>query len=700
MDSIINDIREEYRKLNMKMIKSNYKENINNFSAVILTALLVFTIVVFSSSSFAQNLYQTNVPQLKNVYANDFYIGCILSYRNIGFATDPPISGTTPVATPDGGYLVKFHMNSMSPGNNMKPQYTLNISGSAAAYTAATDSTVKDSINTHPLVSFNADLRAQLNWAQRQGFTFRGHTIVWHNQTPTQFFRTGYTSNGAYVSKDKMKIRLDSYIKSLISLLHASWPGMLSAVDVVNEAIDDGTGKVRTTGNEWYSVYGDSTYIMDAFQSARKYTVQYGESQIKLYYNDYNTEVSNKADGIVRLLTPIYQAGLLDGIGMQNHNSLSSPTAQSFITSYNKFAPICTEMAITELDVNTGSTTPSAAVLAQQANQYGMLFKCFVERSYKSGRGKIINVTKDGLNDAYTFVSGSTSLWDKNDTCKPAFYAAANVGINYNAIDSLVSIADTMHQSYYAANDWANLTRALNSASTAMSANYSVSVSADAALRNAMNNLSAAINTLIGSKYSRFAASKNSIDFGSVTSGIAKKDSVNISNHGTDTLKVTSILSTNASFTFSPATFIIAPSDSAYLFITFTTKDTSSVSGYIILTNNAASSPDSISVKGKINNTVSVNDKNEIPRQYALLQNYPNPFNPSTMINFELPKSGVISLKVYNILGVEVSTLINRNMNAGYHQIYFNASKLASGVYFYRLTAGDFVSVKKLMLLK
>ncbi|HTR80535.1 MAG TPA: endo-1,4-beta-xylanase [Bacteroidota bacterium] len=399
-------------------------------AATLSFALSLIFLGLFPGKTVAQtDTIQTNVPELKNVYAHDFYIGCILSYRNIGFSTDPPVPGQSMVVTPNGGYLVKFHMNSMTPGNNMKPQYTVDITSSASAYAAATDSTVKDSINTHPIIAFNGDLIAQLNWAQRQGFTFRGHTLIWHNQTPTQFFRTGYTSNGAYLTKDKMTARLDNYLKSIISTIHNGWPGLLSAIDIVNEAIDDGTDKVRTSGNEWYTVFGDSTYIMTAFQLARQYTVQFGETQIKLYYNDYNTDVSAKADGIVRLLTPIYQAGYLDGIGMQNHNSITVPTAQNFINSYNKFYPICNEMAVTELDVNTNTSTPSASVLAQQANQYGQLFKCFVERSYRSGRGKIINVTKDGLNDQYTFVStGATSLWDSHNQCKPAFYAAADVG--------------------------------------------------------------------------------------------------------------------------------------------------------------------------------------------------------------------------------------------------------------------------------
>ncbi len=96
-----------------------------------------------------------------------------------------------------------------------------------------------------------------------------------------------------------------------------------------------------------------------------------------------------------------------------------------------------------------------------------------------------------------------------------------------------------------------------------------------------------------------FASSKNSIDFGSDTVGIAKQDSVKIYNQGTDTLKVTQISSTNALFIFSPSAFSIAPSDSSKLTITFTPVDTSSQSGFIVLTHNAVGSPDSVSVRGK-----------------------------------------------------------------------------------------------------
>lgn len=388
----------------------------------------------------------------------------------------------------------------MSPGNWMKSAYIVDIAGSASAYAAASTQAEKDSIDVHPIVKFNGNIVAQLNWAKRQGFTFRGHTLVWHNQTPgTAFFRSGYTTTGARLTKDKMKERLENYIEEVIRLLHEGWPGLLSAYDVVNEAIDDNTGAVRTTGNEWYTTFGDSTYIMDAFEFARKYTQLYGENQIRLYYNDYNTENPKKADGIVRLLTPIFQAGYLDGIGMQEHNNLSSPvSAQSFIDSYNKFFPICNEMAVTELDVATGISTPSNAVLANQANEYGMLFKCFVERSYKSGRGKIINVSKDGLNDAWTFQANqSSSLWDSKDQCKPAFYAVADVGIYYNYLDSLISYSDSLKENDYTSASWSNFSEALTSAKNAMSQNYSVSVSAADALGGAKDSLETAINSLV-----------------------------------------------------------------------------------------------------------------------------------------------------------------------------------------------------------
>ncbi len=88
------------------------------------------------------------------------------------------------------------------------------------------------------------------------------------------------------------------------------------------------------------------------------------------------------------------------------------------------------------------------------------------------------------------------------------------------------------------------------------------------------------------------------------------------------------------------------------------------------------------------------------PTSYSLSQNYPNPFNPTTKINFSIPKSGMVSLKVYDILGKEVSTLVNQNISAGTYTYEFDASRLSSGIYFYRLNVNGFNEVKKMSLIK
>lgn len=85
---------------------------------------------------------------------------------------------------------------------------------------------------------------------------------------------------------------------------------------------------------------------------------------------------------------------------------------------------------------------------------------------------------------------------------------------------------------------------------------------------------------------------------------------------------------------------------------------------------------------------------------FRLVQNYPNPFNPMTVIGYDLPVDGQVSLKVYDILGREALTLFEGFGKAGYHEVTLDASDLASGLYFYRLTAGSFTDVKKLVVVK
>ena len=94
------------------------------------------------------------------------------------------------------------------------------------------------------------------------------------------------------------------------------------------------------------------------------------------------------------------------------------------------------------------------------------------------------------------------------------------------------------------------------------------------------------------------------------------------------------------------------------------------------------------------------NINNEVPADFSLCQNYPNPFNPVTNISFAVAKTGLVTLKVYNVSGREVAQLVNQELNSGTYNFYFNASRLASGIYFYRMTADNYTDSKKMILIK
>ncbi|MBK8554075.1 MAG: T9SS type A sorting domain-containing protein [Ignavibacteria bacterium] len=118
------------------------------------------------------------------------------------------------------------------------------------------------------------------------------------------------------------------------------------------------------------------------------------------------------------------------------------------------------------------------------------------------------------------------------------------------------------------------------------------------------------------------------------------------------------------------------------------------VYGYAVLTNGAI-----LKLVDVVTDVTPVNSF--VPTEFSLAQNYPNPFNPSTTINFSIPTSSEVSLKVYDALGKEVASLVNEFKNAGNYSVNFvAASSLTSGVYYYTISAGNFTATKKLMLVK
>ena len=99
-------------------------------------------------------------------------------------------------------------------------------------------------------------------------------------------------------------------------------------------------------------------------------------------------------------------------------------------------------------------------------------------------------------------------------------------------------------------------------------------------------------------------------------------------------------------------------------------------------------------------NVVSVNNSPEVPKDYSIQQNYPNPFNPTTTLEYNILSPREVSLTIYNLLGQEIVRLVSEVQQAGYHKVIWDASDFASGIYFYRLQAGDFVQTRKMVLLK
>jgi hypothetical protein len=89
-----------------------------------------------------------------------------------------------------------------------------------------------------------------------------------------------------------------------------------------------------------------------------------------------------------------------------------------------------------------------------------------------------------------------------------------------------------------------------------------------------------------------------------------------------------------------------------------------------------------------------------VPKEFKLEQNYPNPFNPTTTISFAIPKNAAVSLKIFDVLGKEVKSLVNEEMSPGNYSVSFDGSNLSTGIYYYRLKAGEFSRVKKLLLAK
>ena len=372
--------------------------------------------VTVSEAPFIQ---PEDIPALKDVYAEYFDIGTALMCSNLGSKSFMA--------------LAEKHMNEgITVGNELKPDYMLDKEASLAMYEA-------DGDDTNPQVTL-ASVRPMLEYARDNNVPLRGHTLVWHSQTPDWFFKEGYADDGDWVSPEKMTTRMENYIKNTMAILAEEFPTVeFYAWDVVNEAWkDDGTprdaGSNNTTSGQsaWVSVYGDNSFIELAFQFAR----QYAPEGCKLYYNDYNEYMSGKMNAIYDMAMSLKEKGLIDGIGMQSHLDTSFPTPATYEKALEKYASTGLDIQVTELDVTTNDTSETG--LETQAQYYSDIFDALVKYSDSISKVILWGVTDDQSWRA----SRLPLLFDENYKAKPAYYSIID-GIDYTTTEPVETITTT-----------------------------------------------------------------------------------------------------------------------------------------------------------------------------------------------------------------------------------------------------------------
>lgn len=350
---------------------------------------------------------------LKDVYANYFRVGNILNWSTIN----------------DAGIrnMITTNFNSIEGENETKPDATMVQS---------------QSTNTNIAVSLQS-AAAIFDFCIENNIAVRGHTLVWHSQTPSWVFKDNLQDNGNWVSTQVMDQRLESYIRNLFGAIETQYPALnLYAYDVANECISDdssrtkegmdgarvaGDNKKNNDGSSaWVSVYGNNSFVEKAFSYARKYAPE----GCDLYYNDYNEYWDHKRDCIYRMCKDLYEKGLLDGVGMQSHINADASGfsgTQNYINAMHKYLSIGCDVQITELDISceNGKFTEQ-----QQAQKYADIFKAAVDwNKNPQSTGRVTAVCIWGPNDANTWIGSENKplLFNEQNQPKAAYTAVANL---------------------------------------------------------------------------------------------------------------------------------------------------------------------------------------------------------------------------------------------------------------------------------
>ncbi|WP_051411144.1 sugar-binding protein [Acetivibrio clariflavus] len=333
---------------------------------------------------------------LKEVYGDKFYIGAAVHLNGLN----------------DERYTKNLltHYNSITAENDMKPEALLDKAASQAA---------------GEVVCNFEKMDQYCDFAVANGLKLRGHTLVWHSQTPAWFFKEGFDDNGAYVDPATMDKRLEQFINQVFGHIKEKYPDLFYAYDVCNEVVSSYTMPY----NNWKTVYGDYSYVTKAFEYARKASEGTG---IKLYYNDYNEYDEGKAEQIIELLAEAKAAGNIDGIGMQSHVNIEYPPMDQYRETIEKFVAAGYDVQITELDIATAidgnGPPPDSAMAAKQAQIYKELFQIYID--YKD---YISSVTLWGINDQHSWRGSQDPLiFDREYKEKDSFWNIISVGLEGN----------------------------------------------------------------------------------------------------------------------------------------------------------------------------------------------------------------------------------------------------------------------------
>ena len=314
--------------------------------------------------------------------------------------------------------LVKAQFNSFTSENDMKPMFFLD------GHACKKDPQKYD---LAPALTFDNAI-PYLKFAKESGIPMRGHTLVWHNQTPKWFFHKGYNETNGLADKETMLARLESYIKGVLGFVNENYPGIIYAWDVVNEAIDEGDFRPSL----WYKICG-ADFIFKAFEFARKYAAP----GVALFYNDYETMQVWKRDLIIsKILKPLIERGTIDGMGMQSHLLMDHPGLDEYRTALEMYGALGLQIQMTELDIHNND--PSDESMHSLALRYRDFFEIFLNAK-KSGKANITAVTFWDLTDAHTWLSGfrrETSyplLFTGKCEAKEAYYEVIKAALSAQA---------------------------------------------------------------------------------------------------------------------------------------------------------------------------------------------------------------------------------------------------------------------------